>query len=454
MKVLRRGVWYTPALATRAYAIRPYTYGRIVMLALGLALMGGFLATPAVAGAASRARLVTPQSGCLASHAPRLAPRDCGALVVFWPGQAGDAAAYATALARPLCRTTLTLQRAATAGLLAINNGVVATRMVPLAPLPGCTAAQWSAAPITWQAAGSAQRRHHRRRVRRAIMGLGYVQRPASRVLALHTQQAARATPGTQAGALHLPAYQPLGAPSSSPTDTAGMLMLAGKFVLVLALLFICLRVLRLVLPRLSGSASRGGIVLHTESIGAKQTVQILDLGTRIVVIGLSGTSMAALTTIEDEEEMVALRLRYGPRTPMRAAPREQITQTAEAPRQPTTTVDARPAAERPTFAQALAIATARSLGRSGPALHGDKDTKNASGRAGATGAAASGGPAPRLTRSAGFQPDADRGQQVGRSAHRSARGGSGVRQDQDENSALGHSLDAIRALRRKHDES
>jgi flagellar biogenesis protein FliO len=234
------------------------------------------------------------------------------------------------------------------------------------------------------------------------------------------------------------------------------MLMLAGKFVLVLMLLFICLRVLRALMPRLSGGASRGGIVLHTESIGAKQTVQVLDLGTRIVVIGLTGTTMAALTTIADEEEMAALRARYGPKAPMRAAMREQPTTTTDAPEQPTSTLEtAQPAAERPTFAQALSIAMARSLGRSGPLLPGEAPANKETGRPSDVSNATASRRTAVSAEGTGILPSSAHGRRsASASAASIAHASRGERRDQGEDSALGRSLAVIRSLRRKYEES
>ena len=111
---------------------------------------------------------------------------------------------------------------------------------------------------------------------------------------------------------LHLPSYSPLVSTPQGALDGGAMLLLAGKFGVVLVLLFVCLRVLRAVMPGMRGDGKRGGaMVLHSEPIGDKQRVCLLDLQDRLVLVGISATGMTALTTIEDVEQVAMLRERY-----------------------------------------------------------------------------------------------------------------------------------------------
>ncbi len=111
---------------------------------------------------------------------------------------------------------------------------------------------------------------------------------------------------------LHLPSYSPLVSTPQGALDGGAMLLLAGKFAVVLVLLFVCLRVLRAIMPGMRGDGKRGGaMVLHSEPIGDKQRVCLLDLQDRLVLVGISATGMTALTTIEDVEQVAMLRERY-----------------------------------------------------------------------------------------------------------------------------------------------
>jgi len=78
-------------------------------------------------------------------------------------------------------------------------------------------------------------------------------------------------------------------------------------------------------------------MVLYNEALGDKKRACLLDLGDRVVLVGIGTTDMSPLATIDDPKEVVALRARYGPRTP---SMREQ--------------------GSRPTFAAALKDAVTR----------------------------------------------------------------------------------------------
>lgn len=159
------------------------------------------------------------------------------------------------------------------------------------------------------------------------------------------------------------------------------MLGLAAKFAIVLVLLFLCLRVLRQVMPRLSGGpGGPGAMVLHSESIGEKQRVQLLDLEVRLVLIAVSGGATTVLSTIDDPDEMATLRTRYqrGARSRANAASQQRAADNQQerpaatmakarasddlAGTAPPTTVSAPTRPERPSFAEALAIATRQAL--------------------------------------------------------------------------------------------
>jgi len=99
--------------------------------------------------------------------------------------------------------------------------------------------------------------------------------------------------------------------------DGGALLALAGKFGIVMLLLFLCLRILKVIMP--GGRAQPGGrtaaMVLHTEVIGDKQRVCMLDLQSKIVVVGLSPAAVNPITTIDDAGQMEQLRERYRPQT-------------------------------------------------------------------------------------------------------------------------------------------
>lgn len=150
--------------------------------------------------------------------------------------------------------------------------------------------------------------------------------------------------PASSATDLRLPVYVSPGSPAPDSTG-GGYLVLGLKFAVVLALLLLCLRVLRSVMPRLSGRGGpqAGAMVLHAETVGVKQTVQVLDLGARLLLVGVTGASMTTLTTIDNPEEVALLRARYT------AMPRAEV-QAA---------VRAEDREGRPSFAGALALASA-----------------------------------------------------------------------------------------------
>ncbi len=151
--------------------------------------------------------------------------------------------------------------------------------------------------------------------------------------------------------ALHLPAYTPLGAAQdSSSSASIDVPQLLAKVVIVFLLLFVCLRVLKAVMPRLNGASggAAGGLVLHSEPLGPKARLQVLDLGLRVVMVAVSGPTITTLATIDDAAEMAELRERYAHRgrkgLGRRKEPKEQD--------------------ERPSFVQALALTSRQALGR------------------------------------------------------------------------------------------
>jgi flagellar biogenesis protein FliO len=115
--------------------------------------------------------------------------------------------------------------------------------------------------------------------------------------------------------ALNLPAYSPTGTADGQALDGGSIAGLAIKFLVVLVLLFIVLRVLKAIMPRTRGmrSGRDKALLLHSESIGEKQRILLLDLGGKILAVGASGADMTTLATIEDRDAVDALRARYAP---------------------------------------------------------------------------------------------------------------------------------------------
>jgi hypothetical protein len=54
-------------------------------------------------------------------------------------------------------------------------------------------------------------------------------------------------------------------------------------------------------------------MLLHSESIGDKQRVLLLDLGGKLVAVGVAGTAMTQLAVIEDADAIDSVRARYAP---------------------------------------------------------------------------------------------------------------------------------------------
>ncbi|HZS90596.1 MAG TPA: flagellar biosynthetic protein FliO [Chloroflexota bacterium] len=150
----------------------------------------------------------------------------------------------------------------------------------------------------------------------------------------------ARALVTPTSAPLHLP--PPMALPSQPQDQGDNPLTLLAKFAVVLGLLFISLRILRVVMPRRrSAGGAQQSLVLHRETIGDKQTIQWLDLGTHLVLIGVTGTTITPLLTTSDAEEMALIRAQYPGQQPH------------------ATTGAWQPTNERPSFARALARAMA-----------------------------------------------------------------------------------------------
>ncbi len=139
--------------------------------------------------------------------------------------------------------------------------------------------------------------------------------------------------------------YTPASPSADGTMDRSSLLGLVATFAVVLALLFVALRVLRGVLPRPRGAGgaragdgdiaagrvdalgsiagARGAlgsiaggsakeIVLHDEPLGDENRVCLLDLGERIVLAGSSPAGLTVLAMIDDPEEIETVRARYG----------------------------------------------------------------------------------------------------------------------------------------------
>jgi flagellar biogenesis protein FliO len=115
--------------------------------------------------------------------------------------------------------------------------------------------------------------------------------------------------------ALNLPVYAPVGVSGGQSLDGPTIAGLVVKFLVVIALLFIVLRVLKAIMP--GGRAKRAGrerpMLLHSESIGDKQRVLLLDLGGKLVAVGVAGTAMTQLAVIEEADAVDSVRARYAP---------------------------------------------------------------------------------------------------------------------------------------------
>lgn len=101
--------------------------------------------------------------------------------------------------------------------------------------------------------------------------------------------------------------------------DTGSLLTLGAKFAIVLVLLLVCLRVLKYVMPggRQAGLGKSNHMVLHTEALGDKHRVCLLDLGDSIVVVGVSASGMHPISTIGGADDVDRLRRRYAPARPV-----------------------------------------------------------------------------------------------------------------------------------------
>jgi flagellar biogenesis protein FliO len=124
-------------------------------------------------------------------------------------------------------------------------------------------------------------------------------------------------TAAPKSPALNLPLYAPAGVSGGQTLDGSTIAGLVVKFLVVLALLFIVLRILKAIMPGARGK--RAGreqpLLLHSESIGDKQRVLILDLGGKLVAVGVAGTAMTELATIEEADAVDVIRARYAPLT-------------------------------------------------------------------------------------------------------------------------------------------
>ncbi|MGH2345756.1 MAG: hypothetical protein ACRDG4_11055 [Chloroflexota bacterium] len=122
--------------------------------------------------------------------------------------------------------------------------------------------------------------------------------------------------PVSTSPALNLPAYSPVSASGGGQAlDGGSIAALVIKFLVVLALLFIVLRVLKAIMPRTRGArgAPDKALLLHSESIGDKQRILLLDMGAKLVAVGVSGAGMSTLATIEEMDAVDAIRARYAP---------------------------------------------------------------------------------------------------------------------------------------------
>ena len=128
---------------------------------------------------------------------------------------------------------------------------------------------------------------------------------------------------GQPSGKLDVAPYTLPSASGPVSFDGGTLLMLGAKFGIVLVLLLICLRVLKFMMPggRRAGLRKSHPMVLHTEPLGDKHRVCLLDLGDSIVVVGVSSSGVSPITTIGGADEVQRLRCRYAPACPAPAAP-------------------------------------------------------------------------------------------------------------------------------------
>ncbi len=152
-------------------------------------------------------------------------------------------------------------------------------------------------------------------------------------------RQARTSTSSSAAPARHLLSDTPASPNADGTLNGLSLLGLITELVIVVALLFIALRA---VIPRSRGTPAGvpGAMVLHNESLGDKNRTCLLDLGERVVLVGISPAGMTTLATIDDPEEIKAVRTRYSARPAAHLKPRGE-----------------RP---RPTLARALRNALAR----------------------------------------------------------------------------------------------
>ena len=112
---------------------------------------------------------------------------------------------------------------------------------------------------------------------------------------------------------LRLTPYTPVVTGGNQSFDAGTLAGLAIKFLIVIGLLFIVLRVLKAILPKMQGGGKdgAGALVLHSESIGDKQRIVLLDLHGQLVAVGVSGGAISPLATIDQPDAMESLRARY-----------------------------------------------------------------------------------------------------------------------------------------------
>lgn len=86
------------------------------------------------------------------------------------------------------------------------------------------------------------------------------------------------------------------------------------KLVIVVVLLIVTMRVLKAVYGRRTadqGAPAGGGLTLYAEPVGAGQRVMLVDLGSRLLVVGGTTTTLTPLSEVTDPAEMETLRARW-----------------------------------------------------------------------------------------------------------------------------------------------